>query len=594
MSIPERLKKIRSEMEKEGIDVYLIPTADFHLSEYVGDYFQTRKYMSGFTGSAGTMVVTKEEAVLFTDGRYFVQAEAELNGTGIKLMKMGVEGVWDLKEYIASKMVSEKCLGFDGRMISMKEGFAYESQYKIRPDVDLVGRIWQERPELPFSKAWILKERYAGESTYSKLNRLREKMKTENADYHLIASVDDIAWIYNIRGNDVENNPVILSYTLIGMEEAVLFANPEKFDERLMNYFSENKVTLKPYEDIYSYLEKLSDNEKILLDDKRTNYYLNQCVPKKCERIYRENPTVFMKAIKNETEIQNEINAHIKDGAAVTKFIYWLKKNVGKMEITELSAAEKLEEFRKQQEGYLEPSFETISAYNANAAMMHYSPSRGENAVLKPVGALLVDSGGQYYEGTTDVTRTIGLGEVSNEFRVHYTAVLKGMLNLSNAKFLHGCIGLNLDILARGPVWDLGIDYRCGTGHGVGYLLNVHEAPNGFRWKKTAQRDDGCVLEPGMITSNEPGVYLDGKYGIRIENEIVVRESEKNEYGQFLNFETLTVVPIDLDLIDFSYMEETDKKRLMDYEKFVFEKIGNYLSDEERRWYKTTFLTELT
>lgn len=594
MSIPEKLKKIRNEMEKEGIDVYLIPTADFHLSEYVGEYFQTRKYMSGFTGSAGSLVLTREDAALFTDGRYFVQAEAELMGTGITLMRMGVEGVPSLKDYIRSKMESGKCLGFDGRMISMKDGMDYESKYKVRSDMDLVGRIWENRPELPFSRAWILEECYAGESVSSKLNRLREKMKTENAGYHLIASVDDIAWLFNIRGNDVECNPVLLSYAIIGMEEAILFADPQKFDEKLMNYFSENHVTLKPYEEVYSYLENLPNGETILLDDRRTNDSLYQCIKKECQCICRENPTILMKAVKNETEIQNERTAHIKDGVAVTKFIHWLKKNVGKTEITELAAAQKLEEFRREQTGYLEPSFETISAYNANAAMMHYSPSRGENAVLQPQGTLLVDSGGQYYEGTTDVTRTISLGEVSEEFKIHYTAVLKGMLNLSNARFLHGCTGYNLDILARGPVWDLALDYRCGTGHGVGYLLNVHEAPNGFRWKRVPEREDGCVLEAGMITSNEPGVYLDGKYGIRIENEIVVRELEKNEYGQFLNFETLTVVPIDLDLIDFSYMDKTDRKRLMEYERFVYNQIGKYLDFEERSWFESCFLTELS
>lgn len=593
MKIPEKLKKIRTEMEREGVDVYLIPTADYHLSEYVGEYFQTRKFMSGFTGSAGTLVITKKEAVLFTDGRYFAQAESELCGSGIGLMRIGMEGVPELKEYIDSKMDSGKYLGFDGRMISMKDGSEYESKYKIRSDIDLTDRIWENRPPLACTKAWILEERYAGEAASSKLNRLREKMKQEDAQYHLIASLDDIAWLFNIRGNDVENNPVILSYALVGMEDAVLFANPEKFDSRMREYFSQNKITLKPYEEVYSYLGKILQNKNILLDNRRTNYSLYRCAAENCKCVFRENPTVLMKAVKNETEIENERNAHIKDGVAVTKFIYWLKKNIGQTQITEFTAAEKLEEFRRMQEGYLEPSFETISAYNANAAMMHYSPHKKESAVLKQEGILLVDSGGQYYEGTTDVTRTIRLGEVCDELKKHYTAVVRGMLNLANAKFLHGCIGQNLDILARGPVWELGIDYRCGTGHGVGYLLNVHEAPNGFRWKRVPGREEPCVLEAGMITSDEPGIYLEGKYGIRIENEIVVREAEKNEYGQFLSFETLTVVPIDLELIDFSYMNQEDKKRLEQYEKFVYEKIGKYLDLEEKQWFQKNFLTEL-
>jgi Xaa-Pro aminopeptidase len=590
MDVKEKLNNLRNEMRKEQIDVYLVLTADFHQSEYVGDYFQTRKFLSGFTGSAGTLVVTQEEAALFTDGRYFVQAEKELAGSTIRLMKMGMEGVPELKEYVKELMKNGKTLGTDGRMISMKEGISYASAGTLKTDVDLADRIWKDRPSLPLEKAWLLDVKYTGESMKDKILRIRREMEKLHADYHLVSSLDDIAWLFNIRGNDIVNNPVVLSHAVIGKETAVLFISAEKLSDALRAYFAQNNVTLMAYEAAGDYLAALSEGTTVLLDDKRVNYALYQQIPQGVHTVIRENPAVLMKAVKNETEIENERNAHIKDGAAVTKFMYWLKKNVGEMEITELSAAQKLEEFRKAQEGYLEPSFETISAYNANAAMMHYSAENGNNAVLEKQGALLVDSGGQYYEGTTDITRTIGLGEVSEKFKKHYTAVLKGMLNLSNAKFLEGCIGRNLDILAREPLWDMEMDYRCGTGHGVGYLLNVHEAPNAFRWKKTAGREDECVLQTGMITTDEPGVYVEGEYGIRIENELVVRKDVKNEYGQFLRFETLTMAPIDMDLIDWNDMEEKDQKRLLSYHQIVYEKIEKFLDSDEKKWFQNEFL----
>lgn len=589
MNITERLKLLRSEMKKEQIDVYYIPTADYHQSEYVSEFFQTRKYISGFTGSAGSVVVTLEDAALFTDGRYFVQAEKELAGSNIRLMKMGMEGVPELKDYIDSKMSDNKVLGFDGKVVSLKQGNYFSSKYQVKGQDDLVGKIWENRPALPFSKVWILEEKYTGESCKSKLSRVREAMQKEHCDYHIISSLDDIAWLFNIRGNDVCDNPVVLAYAVVGKENTVLFADLQKFDVTAKKYLEENQVDLKDYDEIYSYVNAIPQNAKIMLDEMRTNYAMELALPEECEIVYKENPTILMKAIKNPVEVENERNAHIKDGVAVTKFIYWLKNTIGKEKISEVDAAEKLEEFRKAQEGYIEPSFETISAYNVNGAMMHYSARRGAESVLEASGTLLVDSGGQYYEGTTDVTRTIGLGNVTDEFRLHYTAALKGMLNLSNAKFLKGCTGRNLDILARGPVWDLDLDYRCGTGHGVGYLLNVHEAPNAFRWKA----DAGCVLEPGMITSNEPGVYIEGAYGIRIENEIVVKQGVQNEYGQFLEFETLTMVPIDMELINFDYMELKDKKRLMSYQKLVYDKLEKYLLEEEKNWYKKMFLKNL-
>lgn len=585
MTVSDKLALLRKKMQELNIDVYVIPTEDFHLSEYTGEYFNVRKYMSGFTGSAGELVVDGASAALFTDGRYFIQAEGELKGTEIALMKMGEEGVPTLKEYVKSKVSAEGKIGFDGRVISVKDGCDFAAMAGIH-DEDLVDAFWSDRPALPKEKAYFLGVEYTGETRSSKLSRIREKMKEIGATAHIIMSLDDIAWIYNLRGNDVACNPEVLAYSVIFQDRAVLFCDMDKFSEEMYKELQKDGIELRPYNDVYSFIENMRDTEKIMLDDKRINYRAYSSIPKGII-IYRgENPSVLMKAVKNDTEIENEIKAHIKDGVACTKFMYWLKNNIGKIPMTEISASDYLEKLRREQEGFVEPSFDTICAYNANAAMMHYSATPQNNAELKPEGILLVDSGGQYYEGTTDVTRTFALGEVSQEVKKHFTAVMRGMFNLANAKFLYGCQGINLDILARGPIWDLGIDYKCGTGHGVGYMLNVHEAPNGFRWKRVPERDDYCVLEAGMITTDEPGIYIEGSHGIRIENELVLKKGEKNSDGQFMYFDTITMVPIDLDLIDTSYMNETDKQRLNEYHRKVCEVIMPYLSEEEKKWLK--------
>lgn len=590
----QKLERLRSLMKENGIDVYIIPTDDDHQSEYVCEYYQARKYISGFTGSAGTLVVTMDEATLFTDGRYFVQAKKQLEGTGIELMKMGVSGVPSLKEYVKSHMTEDKCLGYYAKVMDAESGMYYRSSYRVKTDNDLCGQMWEDRPALPSSKVWLLDEKYSGESAESRLKRLREKMSGQEAHYHVLASLDDIAWLYNIRANDIECNPVVLAFTAVTADSAVLFIDSAKLDDEVKKYLKGINVEISGYDEIYDYINNIPENETVLLDSTRINDALFDSMKKRLKVIDKDNPTVLMKAVKNETEIANEKAAHIKDGIAVTKFMYWLKKNVGKLNITELDAADKLEELRRMQEGYIEPSFETISAYGANAAMMHYSAATGNNAVLNNSGAILVDAGGQYYEGTTDITRTIGLGGVSDTFRKHYTAVLKGMLGLAGAKFLYGCGGLNLDILARKPLWDIGMDYRCGTGHGVGYVLNVHEGPNAFRWKSTSKKTMPCVIEPGMITTDEPGVYVEGEYGIRIENELVAKEDFANEYGQYMCFEILTAAPIDLDMVNFDELDANDKKMLEKYHQNVYEKIQYGLSEEEKEWYKESFLTKMS
>ncbi|WFR59524.1 aminopeptidase P family protein [Anaerocolumna sp. AGMB13025] len=589
--VKERLQHLRALMAENQMDAYIIPTSDFHESEYVGDYFKARKYMSGFTGSAGTLVVTLTQAGLWTDGRYFLQAARQLADTGITLFKMGEEGVPSLEEFLQETLPQDGTLGFDGRVLNaglglkLKEKLAVKN-ISIKYDKDLVDSIWTDRPSLPGEPAFLLEEIYSGKSTAEKLQEVRKEMKKLGASVHIITTLDDIAWLFNIRGNDIAYNPVILSYAVITEEKAYLFLDQTKLSQDIKNKLEENTILLKDYQDIYSFVTSLSPQVSVLLDSKKVNYAIYKNLNSEISIIDAANPTVLFKAMKNPVEIENLRKSHIKDGVAFTKFMYWLKTNIGKIEITEISASDYLEERRKEQEGFIELSFDTICAYKANAAMMHYSASPDSNALLKPEGLLLVDSGGQYYEGTTDITRTMALGEISEELKKHFTAVLRSMLNLADAKFLHGCIGLNLDILARGPIWDMNLDYKCGTGHGVGYLLNVHEAPNGFRWKKVPERDDGCVLEEGMVTTDEPGVYIEGSHGIRTENELVCHKGEKNEYGQFMYFEHITFAPIDLDAVEVSFMSPAEIKRLNDYHEQVYKKISPYLTQEEKDWLK--------
>lgn len=589
--IKTRIAKLQELMKREGMNGYIVPTSDFHESEYVGTYFKSRSFMSGFSGSAGTLVVTDTKAGLWTDGRYFIQAASELEDTGITLYRSGEEGVPTITEFLKEELAPNSVLGFDGRVLN--SNFAKELLEKLSDkqitaayEKDLVDEIWTERPSLSKEPAFLLDVKYSGKSMKDKLQALREEMKRLHTTTHVITTLDDIAWLFNIRGNDISYNPVVLAYAVITLDNAYLFVEKDKLNTAILEEFTQNNITIHEYNSIYEYVKTITKEEVVLLDLRKVNYAIYKNINEDVKVIDAHNPTILMKAVKNQVEIENLRNSHIKDGVAFTKFMYWLKTNVGKIPMNEIIASDYLEDRRKEQEGFIELSFNTICAYKANAAMMHYSAGENSNAALLPEGLLLVDSGGQYLEGTTDITRTMALGEISEELKLHFTTVLRSMLNLSNARFLHGCIGLNLDILARGPLWDLNLDYKCGTGHGVGYLLNVHEAPNGFRWRKVPERDDGCVLEEGMVTTNEPGVYVEGSHGIRIENELVCHKGEKNEYGQFMYFETITFAPIDLDAIDPSYLSYTDKKRLNDYHKEVYDKLSPHLTKEEQDWLK--------
>lgn len=590
--IKQRIENIRDLMKEKNIYAYIVPSSDYHQSEYVGDYFKSREFMSGFTGSAGTLIISMDEAGLWTDGRYFIQAENELKDSGIKLFKMGEEGVPTIEEYLLEKLPKNSTLGFDGRVMSVKEGqsLANKLAFKginIEYKYDLVNDIWKDRCSLPTEKAFLLGTEYSGESFSDKLSRIRAVMKEKKATTHILASLDDIAWLFNIRGRDVKSNPVVLSYAVISIDSVYLFIDKNKIGEDIRAELSKENVQIKGYEEVYEFIKNIDEDEVVLIDTSKVNYAIYNNIPSNVQKIEERNPSILFKSIKNEIELKNIRNSHIKDGVAFTKFMYWLKNNIGKIEITEISATQKLEEFRREQDKFIEPSFSTIAAYKDHAAMMHYSATEESNYKLEPRDLFLVDSGGQYFDGTTDITRTIALGPIPENVRKDFTNVVRGMIRLSKAKFLYGCRGYNLDILARGPLWEEGIDYKCGTGHGIGFVLNVHEGPNGFRWKVREDIDDTCILEEGMVTTNEPGVYVENSHGIRIENEIVVRKAEKNEYGQFMDFEVITFAPIDLDAIDESLILKDEKVYLNNYHKQVYDKISPYLNEEEKQWLKT-------
>ena len=590
--IKQRIENIRDLMKEKNIYAYIVPSSDYHQSEYVGDYFKSREFMSGFTGSAGTLIISMDEAGLWTDGRYFIQAEQELKDSGIKLFKMGEEGVPTIEEYLLEKLPKNSTLGFDGRVMSVKEGqsLANKLAFKginIEYKYDLVNDIWEDRCSLPTEKAFLLGTEYSGESFSDKLSRIRAVMKEKKATTHILASLDDIAWLFNIRGRDVKSNPVVLSYAVISIDSVYLFIDKNKIGEDIRAELSKENVQIKGYEEVYEFIKNIDENEVVLIDTSKVNYAIYNNIPSNVQKIEERNPSILFKSIKNEIELKNIRNSHIKDGVAFTKFMYWLKNNIGKIEITEISATQKLEEFRREQDKFIEPSFSTIAAYKDHAAMMHYSATEESNYKLEPRDLFLVDSGGQYFDGTTDITRTIALGPIPENVRKDFTNVVRGMIRLSKAKFLYGCRGYNLDILARGPLWEEGVDYKCGTGHGIGFVLNVHEGPNGFRWKVREDIDDTCILEEGMVTTNEPGVYVENSHGIRIENEIVVRKAEKNEYGQFMDFEVITFAPIDLDAIDESLILKDEKIYLNNYHKQVYDKISPYLNEEEKQWLKT-------
>ena len=580
--INDRIQKLRSAMKERGIFAYIIPSADYHQSEYVGEFFKGRQFISGFSGSAGTVVITEDKAILWTDGRYFLQAEQELDGTCVELYKMGQENVPTTFEYIQEVVPAGSKVGFDGRAISGSMGKGLEmdlakKDVTISYEGDLLDLVWEDRPALSDKAAFLLDVKYTGEDFATKVGRVRESMKAVGATTHVLTTLDDIAWLFNIRGGDVKFNPVVLSYAVITLDKAVLFVDKNKLNDEILGSFGSESVEIKGYFEIDEFVKTIGQEEVVLVDSNKISYSILKNIPQGVKILDAMNPSTIFKAEKNEVEIANTKNAHIRDGVAVAKFMYWLKNNIGKIEITEISASDKMTALRKEQGNFIEPSFASISGYAGNGAIVHYSATEESNQVIQPKGLYLLDSGGQYFDGTTDITRTYAVGELTEEEKSHFTSVARAMIRLSQAKFLYGVNGYYLDILARGIMWEQELNYNHGTGHGIGHVLNVHEGPNGVR----CDNPGSARLEEGMITTNEPGFYKAGSHGIRLENEMLCKKGTKNEFGQFMEFEPITIAPIDLDAIDASLMKDEEKDYLNEYHKMVFDKLSPFLTEEE-------------
>ena len=594
--IMDRLKELRSKMAENGIDYYMMPTSDYHNSEYSADFFKVREFFSNFSGSNGTLVVSANWAGLWTDGRYFIQAEREIDGTGVTLYRMLDKGVPTIKEYLSEQMQKGQCLGFDGLvnaadiLVDFEETLK-EKQITFRYDLDLAADIWKDRPALPCTKVYLLSDELCGRSFQEKLQEVRQQMKEAGAKTHFLSKLDDIMWLTNLRADDVECNPVALSYCLVTEDCFYLFLQKKALTPEVEAYAGKNGILLEDYHAVVDFLRTFHPDSDILYDQKNISYTLYRLLQDAAKRagvslIDQMNPTTLLKAVKNETELKNIREVYRRDSAVLTRFIYWLKQNVGKQEITEYSAATKLDHMRSEIPGFVELSFPTISAYGANAAMMHYEATKDKTATLKPEGMLLVDSGATYMGGTTDVTRTIVLGPISEEIKKHYTLSVMSMLRLANLIFLQGSNGVTLDLAAREPMWKNHMDYKCGTGHGIGYMLNVHEGPQRIAWR-SAQGSVAAEIMDGMIVSDEPGVYKEGSHGIRIENILEVQKDLENSDGQFLKFGMLTYAPIDLEAIDPKYMQQEDIDHLNAYHQAVYDKVEPLIEEPEIKvWLK--------
>ena len=579
-----KVEQLRALMKEKGIHAYIVPSGDPHQSEYVADHYATRAFISGFTGSSGTAVVTLNEAGVWTDGRYFVQAEDELKTSAFKLYRMGEEGVPSILDFLKETLPEGSAIGFDGRVISLNyfrelKKTLESKNFKYEMEHDLIDEIWHNRPSIPKTQIIEHDVKYTGASREEKLTQVIDEMKKLGATHYLISGLDDIAWLFNIRGRDIRYNPLTIAYAVISESNHTIFIDDEKLSSDIKSEFNKANINVLPYDAISNYLQTLQEGV-VLIDPAKTNVQLYYSINVKT--IDELDITTKLKAVKNETEIQHVRNCMVRDGVAMVQFINWIKKIVKTTSITEIEAATKLEEFRRKQDLFYDLSFTTISAYKANGSLPHYRATLEKQATIEPKSLYLVDSGGQYYDGTTDITRTLAVGELTDEERTDFTLVLKGMINLTAQRFLYGTTGANLDILARIPLWNAGLDYKHGTGHGIGFFLNVHEGPQSI-----SQNPINIILKKGMMMSNEPGVYKPNKHGIRIENIIVVKEDEKTEYGgQFMCFETLTLCPIDLDAIDASLLTSTEINWLNNYHKQVYENLAPHLEGDDLEFLK--------
>lgn len=585
MKYIDKLASIRKEMKEKGVDAYIIPSSDPHISEYLPERYKCIAWTSGFTGSAGTLAITQDFAGLWTDSRYFVQANEQLAGTGFELVKLQVQGKAEYATWLSKTLKKGDTVAFDGNLASVAVAQAVASELNplgihVNGHLDLLEHIWDGRPELPTEKAFLLDESTTGQSTKDKIASIKSKLKDKRADLHFVSSLDDLAWILNIRGNDVHCNPVVLGFLLIEEDKNTLFIGSGKLSPADISSLKDSGVEVADYQEAFETVKQLK-GERILLDPKRTCFAIYDSVPENIEILEEMNPSTSLKSIKNKVEVDHTRHAMIKDGVALTKFFKWIEENVASGELSEISIAEKLQSLRAASEGFVDISFDTIAGYKAHGALPHYKATESSNSVLKPEGLLLVDSGGQYLDGTTDITRVISLGQIQPEEKTDYTIVLKGTIEGSQAVFPVGTKGYSIDAITRRPIWETLRNYGHGTGHGVGFFLNVHEGPQVFNMAAI-----DIPVEEGMITSIEPGLYREGHYGIRIENLVLSKKVESNQFGDFMDFETLTVCYIDTALVDKSLLDQKHIDWLNQYNGWVYEQLSPKLDDAEKAWLK--------
>lgn len=583
MNIDTRLEQLRSLMKDRKIDAYIVATSDPHQSEYLADYYKTREFISGFTGSAGTAVITLKEARLWTDSRYFIQAQKELASSEFELMKMGVEGYPTIIEYLDENIAEFGKIGFDGQCYSVtsyKDLSENMGSRVLVSDLDYISQIWTDRPELPKDKIWIHDDKYSGLNLKEKLSILREKMAANNCDYTFIGAPEDICYLLNIRGNDVDYNPVVLSYMLISEQKACLCIDDDKIDGSVREYLENNDISVYSYEYIYTLLKNIPGKNRIYLDPSRTNVAIYDAINSNVKISQGINLTTYMKAVKTDTEIENIKKAYILDGVSLVKFFNWLEVGAKTGSLNELVASNKLHDLRSENESFIEDSFETIAGYKENAAIVHYAPSKTGSKIIRDEGMILVDSGGHYKEGTTDITRTLALGSLREDEKIDYTLVLKSFLSLFLAKFKNKTKGNRLDMIAKYPLWKAGKDFFHGTGHGVGFVLTVHEGPQAI-----SERNEEEFVE-NMTTSIEPGLYIENSHGIRIENEAYVKKAFDNEFGHFLEFETLTYVPLDTRPIKTEMLTSEEIDWVNDYNRKCYELLSPFLEGNDLEYLK--------
>lgn len=582
-SIKERIHALRMAFRPNNIKAFIIPSTDPHLSEYVAPYWMSREWISGFTGSAGTAVILMDKAGLWTDSRYFLQAEKELEGSGITLYKEMLPETPSITKFLCQNLKPGESVSIDGKMFSvqqveqMKEDLA-PYQLQVNLSGDPLKNIWKDRPSMPDAPAFIYDVKYAGKSCGEKVAAIRTELKKKGIFALFLSSLDEIAWTLNLRGSDVHCNPVIVSYLLVTQDEVVYFISPEKITQEVNEYLQEQQVSLRKYDEAESFLNSFT-GENILIDPKKTNYAIYSAINPACKVVRGESPVTLLKAIRNEQEIAGIHHAMQRDGVALVKFLKWLEASVLSGKETELSVDRKLHEFRAAQPLYMGESFDTIAGYKEHGAIVHYSATEESDVTLQSKGFLLLDSGAQYLDGTTDITRTIALGELTEEEKTDYTLILKGHIALAMAKFPAGTRGAQLDVLARMPIWSHGMNFLHGTGHGVGHFLSVHEGPQSIR-----MNENPIVLQPGMVTSNEPGVYKAGSHGIRTENLTLVCKDKEGMFGEYFKFETITLCPICKKGIIKEMLTAEEVKWFNDYHQTVYKKLSPSLNEEEKKW----------